>query len=170
MKARLRFEGYYGYSFAAVLVEMAPRVAIVGGVAVLLAALGIIGDIGRGEPITATPQALSPKAKAKAGAGASCECGLWKVSVAAMTAGAALDAASTLGKREMNPLYGLEPGQRFGAKEVMIRTLMPVGIGALERYLLSKPSMRWAKGPLTVLNFVAGGTFTGAAVRNWRIK
>jgi hypothetical protein len=83
---------------------------------------------------------------------------LWKWSAAALVAGNALDAASTVGQYECNPALGR--GQ-FGARSMAIKAGVTTGILLIQR-------RTHHAAPIVVANFAVGGALTGIAVRNWR--
>lgn len=91
----------------------------------------------------------------------------WLISLAPLTASQALDAASSYGMRELNPLLAGADGS-FGTKA----TAMKFGaIGGLigAEFLLVRKYPRSAK-LFSILNWAAAGTTTAFAVHNFRLK
>ena len=91
--------------------------------------------------------------------------GLWRASVAAVTAANVLDAASSWGKRELNPNLAGNNGT-FGGQGAVLKLGMIGGVLALESLVLRhQPSPKLYRR-LAVINF-AGASVTGAtAIRN----
>jgi hypothetical protein len=91
----------------------------------------------------------------------------WKVSFAALAAGTTLDAASSYGRPELNPVLAGANGQ-FGVKGIAIKGGITVGILIVERYILKRhPDM---ERTLTMMNYSVGATYTSTAIRNWGLK
>jgi len=91
----------------------------------------------------------------------------WKVSFAALAAGTTLDAASSYGRPELNPVLAGPNGQ-FGVKGIAIKGGITVGIFLVERYILKRhPDM---ERTFTTLNYSVGATYTSTAIRNWGLK
>jgi hypothetical protein len=87
---------------------------------------------------------------------------LWKLSVAAVVTANALDAASTYGHTERNPLLQGRNNQ-FGAGQVAIKFGV-VGSGIVVQRLFPRHRKVY-----TVANFITAGVLTGLAVRNYRM-
>ena len=90
----------------------------------------------------------------------------WAISLAPLLASQSLDAASSYGMRELNPLLA-SPDGGFGMKA----TSMKFGvIGALTgvEYVLVKKYPRSAKF-FTIVNWTTAGATTGLAVHNFRL-
>ncbi|HUV12575.1 MAG TPA: hypothetical protein VMY18_02965 [Acidobacteriota bacterium] len=91
----------------------------------------------------------------------------WKVSVVALAGGSALDSTSSWGHREANPLLrGAE--ERFGARGLGIKSGVVVGLAVMQ-YFVVKRNPKAAK-IFAVVNCGLGATYTGVAVRNWRME
>ncbi len=90
--------------------------------------------------------------------------GLWRASVAALLASSALDAHSSWGKREMNPLLA-GPDGRFGTRAVAIKAAITGGALGMQWFMLRhKPSMT----KYAILgNFALTGIYTRVAVHNY---
>ncbi|SRR6266404_3594317 len=86
--------------------------------------------------------------------------GLYQVSLATMAAGQALDAASSWGRIEANPVLG--SGRHFGAQ----MTLVKAGGAAAILALQFLPGMRKHRKAWTVINFAIGGGSAGVAMIN----
>ena len=90
--------------------------------------------------------------------------GIWRASVAALVASSALDAHSSWGKREMNPLLA-GPDGRFGTRAVAIKSLITgAALGGQWFMLRHKPSM--AKYAI-IGNFGLAGIYTRVAIHNY---
>ena len=91
---------------------------------------------------------------------------LWKISIATMLASTVLDAGSSMGKHEANPLLRSSDGT-FGSKGIAIKaslaglTLAPQ-IGLRKRHDLRKA--------FTIANFIDTGIFTAVSAHNMGIK
>lgn len=89
----------------------------------------------------------------------------WNVSVSFVMGAQVLDAASSRGAYELNPLLGRGP---FGSRQVMTKGAI-VGSLILSEWLVmrKRPETRraWA-----YTNYAIAGATTGIAVRNWRIR
>ena len=93
----------------------------------------------------------------------------WKISAAALTAGAALDVASSWQQPEANPVYRSANG-RFGGKGLAIKAAIIGGNLALQYVVLKRTNWKPAQKICTAVNWIAAGTQTGVAVRNWRLE
>lgn len=91
---------------------------------------------------------------------------VYKWSAAAMVAGSALDAASSWGRPEANPVLAGGRAQRFGGRGLAIKAGSVVGVLLVQRLLRQAGA---DPKPLAITNFVAGAVFTGAAAYNWRL-
>lgn len=92
---------------------------------------------------------------------------LWKWSVAALAAGSAVDAMSSWGHREANPLLR-GPDGRFSARGIGLKAAI-AGSAVAAQWALQRKNPGAAKG-MAFANFGMAGTFTGAAVYNQSIK
>ncbi|MEQ1946434.1 MAG: hypothetical protein ABL995_04560 [Bryobacteraceae bacterium] len=90
----------------------------------------------------------------------------WAVSLAPLTASQALDASSSYGMRELNPLLASANGG-FGMKATSIKFGAVAGLMGVE-YLLVKKYPRSAKF-FTIVNWTTAGATTGLAVHNYRL-
>ena len=86
---------------------------------------------------------------------------VWRWSVAALTLGAALDYASSVGQYETHPIVR-QPNGLFNARR---GAALKIGV-CTGLVLIGK------KYPTVgaTANFTAGGVWTGAAIRNWRVR
>jgi hypothetical protein len=91
----------------------------------------------------------------------------WLASMAPLAASQALDAASSYGMRELNPLLA-EPDGRFGARAAAMKLGVTGSLLALET-LVVRRHPRSAK-MFTIVNWAATGVTTGFAVHNFRIR
>lgn len=87
----------------------------------------------------------------------------WKWSVAALAAGSATDAWSSMGRPEANALLR-GPGGQFSARAVGIKAAVAGGSVAAQWLVLRKRPE--AARAAAVTNFGMAGLFTGVAVRN----
>ncbi len=90
---------------------------------------------------------------------------LWWASVATLAAATVLDARSSWGRRELNPLLQGANG-RFGARSIEIKSAL-VGAGVAFQWLALRHHHKASKA-LSIANFAAAGATTGAAVHNLR--
>ncbi|MEQ1884621.1 MAG: hypothetical protein ABL967_06125 [Bryobacteraceae bacterium] len=90
----------------------------------------------------------------------------WAMSLAPLTISHALDASSSYGMRELNPLLA-SPNGSFGMKATSIKFGAMAGLMGVE-YLLVKKYPRSAKF-FTILNWTTAGATTGLAVHNYRL-
>ena len=91
----------------------------------------------------------------------------WKISLAPLVASQALDAASSYGMRELNPLLASSNGG-FEAKALGIKlglTATAVGV----EYLIVRKHAGAARG-LSALNWAMGAVTAGLAVHNYAIR
>jgi hypothetical protein len=90
--------------------------------------------------------------------------GLWRASLVAVLASSTLDAHSSWGKREMNPLLAGADG-RFGTRAVAIKSLITgAALGGQWLMLRHKPSMtKYA----IIGNFGLAGIYTRVAIHNY---
>jgi hypothetical protein len=91
---------------------------------------------------------------------------LFRWSIAAVTVGNGLDAASSYGQSEANPVLA-QRGQ-FQTGSVVLKFGIVGGVIAAEGLLLRKHPD--AAKPAALINFGMAGAFTGAAVRNWKAQ
>lgn len=91
----------------------------------------------------------------------------WKASFATLAAGTTLDAASSYGRPELNPVLAGPNGQ-FRMKGIAIKGGVTVGIFLVERFILKRhPDM---ERTFTMMNYSVGATYTSTAIRNWGLK
>jgi hypothetical protein len=95
---------------------------------------------------------------------------LWYGSLAALLAGSTFDLASSVGKRELNPLIASGPNQQFNlGKGIAIKGAI-IG-GALMIHKLTRAANSKQADRLTSIgNFAAGAAFAAAGVHNMGIK
>ena len=93
----------------------------------------------------------------------------WKISAVALAAGAALDVASSWQRPEANPVYRSGNG-RFGGKGVAIKAVIIGGNLALQYLVMRRTNWKPARKICIAANWIAAGTQTGVAVRNWRLE
>jgi hypothetical protein len=91
----------------------------------------------------------------------------WKLSLAPVLAGQALDASSSWGMRELNPVLAGSDG-RFGMKSATVKLGVTGALIGVE-YLILKAHPRAAR-VLTKLNWAAGIASGGIAVHNLAIR
>jgi hypothetical protein len=91
---------------------------------------------------------------------------LWWGSVAALAGATVLDARSSWGRHELNPLLQ-GPNGRFGARSVEIKSAI-VGIGLAVQWVALRHHSQKIEKPLSFANLAAAGLTTGAAVHNLR--
>lgn len=92
---------------------------------------------------------------------------LWRASAASTITGVSLDWASSVGKRELNPLLRGADGRLSHTRMAAWHVGPAVG-GVAMQYLLAKRGKRIPKWVI-VANFAAGGAMTLVAARNFRI-
>jgi hypothetical protein len=90
----------------------------------------------------------------------------WAISLAPLVASEALDAASSYGLRELNPVLA-QPDGRFGMKAAGIKFGVIGGLVGVE-YLLVRKYPRSAKF-FTVINWTTAGATTGLAIHNYTL-
>lgn len=91
---------------------------------------------------------------------------LWWASVAALAAASVLDARSSWGRHELNPLLQ-GPNGRFSARSVEIKSAI-VGVGVAFQWIALRHHNQKMEKPLSFANLAAAGLTTGAAVHNLR--
>src|ERR1039458_6053357 len=91
----------------------------------------------------------------------------WKISLAPLVASQALDAASSYGMRELNPLLA-SPNGGFEMKAVSIKLGVTGALVGAE-YLIVRKSPRSAR-VISKLNWTSGIVTTGFAVHNYAIR
>lgn len=93
---------------------------------------------------------------------------LLRISQAAFAAGVTVDIASSIGKRELNPLLRSADG-RFDLKLATLFKVAPAaGVQTGTEYVTRKnPKTRKA---LAIVNLALSGVLFGVAIRNWRLK
>lgn len=90
----------------------------------------------------------------------------WAISLAPLVASQALDAASSYGLRELNPMLA-QPDGRFGMKAAGVKFGVVGGLIGVE-YLLVRKYPRSAKF-FTVINWTTAGATTGLAIHNYSL-
>jgi len=90
----------------------------------------------------------------------------WAISLAPLIASEALDASSSYGLRELNPVLA-QPDGRFGMKAAGIKFGVIGGLVGVE-YLLVRKFPRSAKF-FTVINWTTAGATTGLAIHNYTL-
>jgi hypothetical protein len=90
----------------------------------------------------------------------------WAISLAPLFASQALDAASSYGMRELNPLLA-SPNGSFGTRATVIKFGV-IGTLACAEYFLVRKYPRSAK-IFTIVNWTTAGATTGLAVHNYRL-
>jgi len=90
----------------------------------------------------------------------------WAISLAPLFASQALDAASSYGMRELNPLLA-SPDGGFGMKATSIKFGV-IGALAATEYFLVKKYPRSAK-VFTIVNWATAGATSALAVRNYSL-
>ena len=91
----------------------------------------------------------------------------WKRSLIPLVASQGLDAASSWGMRELNPLLA-DPNGAFGGKAVMVKFGATAALIGIE-YLLVKKFPRSAR-MLSKVNWAGAVVTTGLAVHNYSIR
>jgi hypothetical protein len=91
----------------------------------------------------------------------------WKISLAPLVASQALDACSSYGMRELNPLLASDNGG-FGMKGVAIKLAVTSAVVGVE-YLVIRKYPRSTR-VISKLNWTTGIVTTGFALHNYAIK
>lgn len=93
----------------------------------------------------------------------------YRLSVISLAGASVMDAASSLGHREGNPvLRGSEAA--YGWQGVAIKAGIVSGVLLAERLILRhNPRDSRTRKALTIVNFSAAGATTAVAAHNWRI-
>ena len=91
----------------------------------------------------------------------------WKISLAPLVASQALDASSSYGMRELNPLLASSNGG-FEMKGVVVK-MGVTGIAVGAEYLIVRKYPRAAR-VISRLNWTTGIVTTGFAIHNYAIK
>ena len=91
----------------------------------------------------------------------------WKRSLIPLVASQGLDAASSWGMRELNPLLA-DPNGAFGGKAVMVKFTATAALVGIE-YLLVKKFPRSAR-VFSKVNWAGAVVTTGLAVHNYSIR
>jgi hypothetical protein len=89
---------------------------------------------------------------------------LWWASVAALAAASVLDARSSWGQHELNPLLQ-GPSGRFSASSIEMKSAI-VGAGVAFQWVLLRHHTQKLEKPLSFANLAAAGLTSGAAVHN----
>lgn len=90
----------------------------------------------------------------------------WGVSIAAVLTASAMDAATSVGKQESNPLLRGSQGA-FGTRGVALKGAL-VALSLVPQFLLRKHHEY--RRTFTVVNFAEAGILTGIAVHNSRVR
>ena len=90
----------------------------------------------------------------------------YKLSLATLAAGTALDAASSWGHYELNPFLRGGDG-RFGARGLAVKGGITVGLVGLQYVMVRKYPRSWRF--FSVVNFSMGAAYGGIAARNWGV-
>lgn len=90
----------------------------------------------------------------------------WAISLAPLLVSESLDAASSYGMRELNPMLAAPDG-RFGMKAAVLKFGVAGGLMGVE-YLLVRKYPRSAKF-FTVINWTTAGATTGLAIHNYSL-
>jgi hypothetical protein len=91
----------------------------------------------------------------------------WKVSAIVLVGALAADAATSWGKREINPLVPTANGQ-FGGRSLGLKAGVAGGSLVAQHFLLKKSPQ--AERAMTFANFGMAGLLTSAAVSNSRVS
>ncbi|HVO96442.1 MAG TPA: hypothetical protein VMT15_00155 [Bryobacteraceae bacterium] len=126
----------------------------------LCVALLLFPDLGRAGDLPSTHRSIEDTA-----CGAALKS--WKISLAPMVASQTLDAASSYGMRELNPLLASSNGG-FEAKALSIKLGVAATAVGVEYLIVRKHS--GAARTLARLNWTTGIVTTGFAVHNFAIK
>lgn len=97
--------------------------------------------------------------------------GWWKIHLAdsgVHLAATSLDAASSWGRPEMNPLLRSADG-RFGGQGLAVKLAVFGGAELVKWTLLRNPRRRDSR-LVRSISIVPGAVLTGTAVRNWRVQ
>ncbi|MCW5963038.1 MAG: hypothetical protein KIT83_03290 [Bryobacterales bacterium] len=92
---------------------------------------------------------------------------LWKWSAAALVAGSSMDVASSWGYAEANGMLRSSSGH-LHARGTAIKFGV-LGAALIGQHYLVKKNPELEK-PLAITNFAIGATYSGVAVRNWRVR
>ena len=90
----------------------------------------------------------------------------WKMSIAPLVASQSLDAASSYGMRELNPVLA-GPDGAFGMKATAIKFGVAGGLLGVE-YIMVRKFPRSARF-FTIVNWTTAGATTGLAIHNYRL-
>ena len=90
----------------------------------------------------------------------------WKISLAPLVASQSLDAASSYGMRELNPVLA-GPDGAFGGKATALKFGVAGGLLGVE-YILVRKFPRSARF-FTIVNWTTAGATTGLAIHNYRL-
>jgi hypothetical protein len=93
---------------------------------------------------------------------------LWKISAATLLASNVLDAGSSWGKRELNPVLSGSTGS-FGGKSALLKLGVEAGVVTVEYLVLRHRPSRLSIKALTWINFGDASATTAMAVRNFGI-
>ena len=88
---------------------------------------------------------------------------LWWTSVFAMVGASAVDAHSSWGRQEMNPVLANENG-RFGGKGIALKAGIAGGIAVAQYFLMKKSRSGGSK--MAIMNFGMAGVLGGVAMYN----
>ena len=121
---------------------------------VALATLAASLSFGAGGLIPSTAPSEKPSGKK-----------LWWASVAAVAAASVLDARSSWGRRELNPLLQGANG-RFSSHSIEIKSVL-VGAGVAFQWFALRHHNK-AEKSFSIMNLAVAGATTGVAIRNSR--
>lgn len=88
----------------------------------------------------------------------------WRWSVATLATASTVDAATSWGHPELNPLMG----PRFGARGVVIKAGALTGNVLFQRWAMRR--WPWTRHLIVGLNYGGAALFAGVAIRNERLK
>jgi hypothetical protein len=91
---------------------------------------------------------------------------IWAASAAALVAGAALDASSSAGRIEANPLLRDSRGQFSAAKGIAIKALVTGGVLGVQALVMRKRPEARIEKPAALVNFAVAAALAGIAARN----
>lgn len=91
---------------------------------------------------------------------------VWRISVAALLAGTAMDAATSMGKYESNPLLRSADG-KFGMKGIAIKGGLA---GLIVGPQIAFRDRRELRSKFAIINFLEAGFFGGLAIHNAGIR
>lgn len=90
---------------------------------------------------------------------------LYAMSIGTLAAGNLIDAQSSYGRFELNPVLASADG-RFGGRAIVFKGLINAGILAAERYGINR--LPHGRRISTIINFAIGGSMIGVGIQNHR--